>query len=275
MIMLIVGAILLVALAVLAGLIVCLGWLAGIGTGLGILIGLVALYLWVVKPWHLRWGATDEEVARAMPGDGLIPDAGTATRAITIRATPEDVWPWLVQLGYGRAGWYSYGWIDNDFRKIADRILPEHQNLEPGDTILMTPDMGFEVVAIDPATLDREHAERRDHALVPRPLPDRPGRDEVGEPLATEVGDHPSHTVLRGPIRAGDLHHGAEDAPDDPGSSPERPFPGSAMTARATGPPSSPSHAGAPGGAAGPPDSITTCREPFATGVGRLPLTPG
>jgi len=149
MIMLIVATTFLASLAALAGLIVWLGWLAGFGVGLGILTLVVALYLWVVKPWHIRWGATEDEVVRAMPGDELIPDAGSATRAITIDATAEDVWPWLVQLGYGKAGWYSYDWIDNDFRPSADRILPQYQDLRPGDKILMMPVMGFVVESVD------------------------------------------------------------------------------------------------------------------------------
>ena len=65
----------------------------------------VAVYRLAVRPWHLGWGATDEEVARSMPSDDLLPGSGSATRAITIEAPPEDIWPWLVQLGYGRAGW--------------------------------------------------------------------------------------------------------------------------------------------------------------------------
>ena len=109
----------------------------------------VALYLWVIKPWHLRWGATDEEVARTMPGDEIIHGAGSATRAISIAASPEQVWPWLVQLGYGRAGWYSYDWIDNDFRPSAARVLEEHQQLAAGDKILMMPEMGFVVQSIN------------------------------------------------------------------------------------------------------------------------------
>src|SRR5690349_6473826 len=57
---------------------------------------------------HLRWGATDAEVTAPMPGDELVPEPSfSATRAITIDAPPEAVWPWLVQLGYGRAGFYS------------------------------------------------------------------------------------------------------------------------------------------------------------------------
>ena len=96
---------------------------------------MIALYLLVVKPWRMRWGATDDEVSREMPGDELIPGAASATRAITIEATPDAIWPWLVQLGYGKAGWYSYDWIDNDFRPSANRILPQYQSLSPSSTV--------------------------------------------------------------------------------------------------------------------------------------------
>lgn len=106
-------------------------------------------YRVIVKPWHLRWGASDEEVARAMPGDDLLPGALSTTRAITIAASPEEIWPWLVQLGFGKAGWYSYDWIDNDLKASATRILPEHQELRAGDSILMMPSMGFIVSAVD------------------------------------------------------------------------------------------------------------------------------
>jgi hypothetical protein len=62
---------------------------------------------------HLRWGATDGEVAAAMPGDELIPTPSfVATRAITIAAPPEHVWPWLVQMGWHRGGWYTPHWVD-------------------------------------------------------------------------------------------------------------------------------------------------------------------
>ena len=150
MIMAIVGTILLAAVAVLVGLVWWLGWLAGAGSWLGAVVVLFALYLWVVKPWHIRWGATDAEVTMIMPGDDLIPGAKPATRAITIEAAPEEIWPWLLQLGYGKAGWYSYDWIDNDFAPSANRIIPEYQNLGTGDKILMMPGMGFEVVSVDP-----------------------------------------------------------------------------------------------------------------------------
>ncbi|MDJ0960566.1 MAG: hypothetical protein QNJ88_07910 [Acidimicrobiia bacterium] len=149
MIMLIVVLIAAGCLGVLIALIVWLDWLGGIAVGLSIALAVVTAYVLVLKPWHMQWGATDEEATRAMPGDGLIPGAGQATRAITIDADPDRVWPWLVQLGYGKAGWYSYDWIDNDFKASADRILPEHQTLAPGDKILMMPAMGFVVEAVD------------------------------------------------------------------------------------------------------------------------------
>lgn len=74
---------------------------------------------------HVRWGATDGEVAAAMPGDEIVPKSSfCATRAITIDAPPQAVWPWLTQVGFGRAGFYSYDLLDNLGRPSADRILP-------------------------------------------------------------------------------------------------------------------------------------------------------
>ena len=137
------------AVGVVVLLVVMLGWL-GLAIGaLGTIAALVAYRLWI-QPWQHRWGATDGEVHRTMPGDGLIPDAASTTRAITIAAPPEQVWPWLVQLGYGRAGWYSYDWIDNDGQPSADRIIPELQQLRVGDQILMLPGMGPRVRELQP-----------------------------------------------------------------------------------------------------------------------------
>ena len=148
-IMAIVGVIFVASVAIVVGLVWWLGWMGGLALSLGIFGLLAVLYFWIVKPWHMRWGATDEEVARTMPGDGLISNAGSTTRAVSIAATPADVWPWLVQIGYGKAGWYSYDWIDNDFTPSADSVLPEYQDLRVDDKILMMPDMGFVVESID------------------------------------------------------------------------------------------------------------------------------
>jgi hypothetical protein len=115
-------------------------------------LGLVAGYLVLVRPWMLTWGATSAEVARTLPGDDLVPDAATvATRAIDLPAPPARVWPWLVQIGTGRAGWYSYDWLDNGGHPSAWQILPGFQGLKPGDGIPMSPDgsLAMPVVAVD------------------------------------------------------------------------------------------------------------------------------
>lgn len=97
-------------------------------------------YLKVGRPWVLNWGATNEEVERLMPGDEILADAALqTTRAITIDALPEDIWPWLVQMGpRPRAGAYTYDWIERllgiDIEN-SDRILPEYQHLEEGETL--------------------------------------------------------------------------------------------------------------------------------------------
>ena len=104
-------------------------------------VGLAALaavtlgvYLRFIRPWQLRWGATDEEVARAMPGDDELKHATfNATRAVTIQARPEEIWPWLLQIGAGRAGWYLYDWLEHPHS--AERIILEFLHLEVGDRI--------------------------------------------------------------------------------------------------------------------------------------------
>lgn len=106
-----------------------------LATGL-IAVGFFGLY----RPWQLRWGATPEEVARRMPGDEVVPiPTFNATRAVTIDALPEAIWPWIMQIGFGRAGWYSYDLLDNFGHHSAERVLPEFQHIEVGDPIPMGP----------------------------------------------------------------------------------------------------------------------------------------
>ena len=86
-----------------------------------------------------------------MPGDELLrPDAPSTTRGITIDAAPETVFPWLLQIGYGRGGWYSYDWIDNDGKPSVARIEPPLQRLAVGDRIEMMPGVGPVVREIEP-----------------------------------------------------------------------------------------------------------------------------
>ena len=110
--------------------------------GHGVLDAVGGLPLLATAPlyrrWHLRWGATDHEVQAPMPGDELVPKASMqATRAITIDAPPELVWPWIVQMGYRRAGFYTYDLLDNAGIDSADRILEQYQPPRIGDWIPM------------------------------------------------------------------------------------------------------------------------------------------
>jgi hypothetical protein len=92
------------------------------------------------RRWHLRWGATPAEVAAVMPGDALFPRAQyRSTRAITISAPPDAVWPWLVQVGCLRAGFYSNDLLDNLGRPSSTAILPELQHLQVGQWVPMSP----------------------------------------------------------------------------------------------------------------------------------------
>lgn len=104
------------------------------------LAGAVGIYIVFYRPRQLRWGATDEEIARGMPGDEIVArPVFNATRAVTVSARPAEIWPWLVQIGFGRAGWYSYDILDNLGRHNSEEILPEYQHLEPGDLIPLGP----------------------------------------------------------------------------------------------------------------------------------------
>lgn len=106
-------------------------------------IGALSAYLFAVRPWHLRWGATDEEVNEPLPGDDLVPNATqSATHAITINATVKDVWPWLAQVGQTRGGFYSYAWLENLIgcrMRNAERVVPEWQEIKVGDEVWLHP----------------------------------------------------------------------------------------------------------------------------------------
>jgi hypothetical protein len=97
-------------------------------------------YLCVIRPWHIRWGATDEEISRGMPWDEHVSRPTFVTnRAITINATPAEVWPWLAQMGeLPRGGFYSYDWIERLMGMSvasSEHILPEQQRLAQGQAL--------------------------------------------------------------------------------------------------------------------------------------------
>jgi hypothetical protein len=116
---------------------------------------LAAAYQRLLRARVLNWGATPDEVAARIPGDELLEDAEVvATRAITVDAPPEAIWPWLVQMGVGRGGAYTYDWIERLFGldiRSADRIIPELQDLHEGDVLPMRPnDPGMRIEILDP-----------------------------------------------------------------------------------------------------------------------------
>lgn len=133
----------------------------------GILIGLVILVvigIVALMPWMDRWGATSDEVNATYPGDELVPAPRYVySRVVTVSASPEKIYPWLVQMGAERGGMYTYSWFETNILRCelinADRIHEEWQGLKEGDKVKMCPgDWGppaYEVALLDP-----------DHAVV-------------------------------------------------------------------------------------------------------------
>ena len=114
--------------------------------------GAVASVL-LARPRYLTWGATDRESGEPLAGDDLIASADlSATRAITVRAPAEEVWPWIAQLGQGRGGFYSYDFLENlvgcDIHS-ADRIVPEWQGVQAGDEVRLAPEVALVVALVD------------------------------------------------------------------------------------------------------------------------------
>ena len=118
---------------------------------LGSALVVVVIFSNVYRPWARTWGATEEEVLRAMPGDEIVPQPTfEATRAVTIDASPEQIWPWIIQIGYRRAGFYSYDRLDNDGIASAEHIIPEYQGLAVSDLIPLSRTVDAKVWLLEP-----------------------------------------------------------------------------------------------------------------------------
>jgi hypothetical protein len=119
-----------------------------------LILALAVLYWFPVRRWMSRWGAIPSDLARVMAGDGLLDPTFSYTMAVVVNAPPEDIWPWLVQLGYQRGGLYSYDWLDRVFgyldRPSATRILPEFQHIAAGDQIPLGRGPSWPVAAVEP-----------------------------------------------------------------------------------------------------------------------------
>ena len=130
--------------------------------GVGFAAALGVEYIQRVEPWMLHWGATDAEIDAELPVDELVePGARSITRAITVNAPVEDVWPWLIQIGQDRAGFYSYTWLENLVgagMRNASSVRPEWQSREAGDSVWLASerryhDRGRQVAAlVEPET---------------------------------------------------------------------------------------------------------------------------
>jgi hypothetical protein len=163
-----------------------------------------AAYAFVARPWHLRWGATPDEIERSMPGDDyiLFPRVN-ATHAVSILARAADVWPWLVQIGRSRGGFYSYDWLENSVAGLdihsADGVLPEHQALNVGDKVLLAPETALTVASIEPpvslvltGTIDM-----RTGKMADRDDPEVKGYVDASWAFLLDERDHPDGFVTR------------------------------------------------------------------------------
>lgn len=144
-------------------------WLAG-----GALAGEVVTYL-LWRPRMLRWGTTADEASEPLPGDERTPRPRVqSTRAVTVDAPPEEVWPWLMQMGIGRAGFYTHDWVERlmcgaryvEGRHSATRIHPELPPLKVGDSVPMGAGAFAPVSEVEPY----RHLVAQE-AYVLRPLP--------------------------------------------------------------------------------------------------------
>jgi hypothetical protein len=139
------------------------------------------VYTLAIRPWHMRWGATEEECTRPLPGDAIVPDGIQSTRAISIHAPAQLVWPWLIQMGQDRAGFYSFDWLERlagaDIHN-ADAINPAWQHLAVGDLVRTYryveryEPLGWIVVTVEPerALVVRSVDSRWSWALVLAPV---------------------------------------------------------------------------------------------------------
>ncbi|HSJ85920.1 MAG TPA: hypothetical protein VK909_01845 [Anaerolineales bacterium] len=130
--------------------------IAGTLLAIAMIGGIVTVLL---MPWMDRWGATDNEVAAWYTGDDLVSSPRiTYTRAVSINATPAEIYPWIVQLGAEKGGMYSYSWFETNILRCelinADRIHEEWQGLKVGDQVKMCPGTSgppaYEVAMLEP-----------------------------------------------------------------------------------------------------------------------------
>lgn len=159
-----------------------------------LILALAMFYWFPLRRWMNRWGATPPDLARVMAGDALLANPTFSyTMAVVVDAPPDDIWPWLMQLGYRRGGLYSYDWLDRVFgfldRPSATRILAEFQNLTVGDAIPVGRGPAWPVALVE-----------RDRALV-LDMRNTPGFDWVWQFGLYPVDDTRTRLVSRSQVR--------------------------------------------------------------------------
>ena len=185
-----------------------------------LIVALGLAYALIIRPYHMRWGATDRELAMALPGDSALPaDAAVSTRAVTIYAPAATVWAWLIQTGQNRSGgWHSYDWLENLFAADmhqVDRIDLRWQRLRVGDTLFFAaggatnPVMATTVMGLEP---ERALWLKGGWSFVLQPVdaattrlivryPMRP--DEFFHPVLTFAVFEPAHFVMESGMMLG------------------------------------------------------------------------
>jgi hypothetical protein len=124
--------------------------------------GASSIYLFAIRPWMLDWGSTASERRASLPGDDVSPGARyVTTRAATVAATPDRIWPWLVQMGQDRAGFYTHNWVERLLGsgiKDVDELHDEWQHLATGDLMRTNHDIGGKAMGWPVAEVDPDHA---------------------------------------------------------------------------------------------------------------------
>ncbi|GIF42828.1 SRPBCC family protein [Actinoplanes xinjiangensis] len=172
----------------------------------------VAAYSPPARRWYLTWGATLEEAAAPLPGDELLTEPDLqSTRAVIIDAPPAAVWPWLVQMGSGRGGAYTYDWIENLFglgMHSADEILPQFQHLAVGEVLPLGPDgPGMRVEIFEPEQTLSFCSEDGNWVWTFHLRPDSPGKTRLlsRNRIAAPAASWASRLVTRFVMEPGSL----------------------------------------------------------------------
>lgn len=169
-----------------------------------LLLAIPILYFAGLRPRLLGWGASSEERREPLPGDDIVAARWQTTRGIDISAPAAEVWPWLVQMGYGRAGWYSYDWLERrvgagEFAEggSAKRIIPELQQLAVGDTVALSAAGGLTVAVLDPGSALVLHYRMNLFTAEPAHQPDPAVLDWTWTFVLASTGETSSRLLAR------------------------------------------------------------------------------